>query len=543
MKRILVLTVFAAFLAVPAAAGATVTCHYESSAEILDVTMSGDGDTAEFQVVSGEIVVHSHGPVVACSNGPSTLANTDFIDVFEEGEDDSISIFQPTAFSATNFLLAIAKTRDEISLGETEGNDHVILGEGGVDFDADGSADITYLGGKPELVEVAGLGGSDTVSGRGGSGTGAAVSSYNLHLTGGAGGNDTLEGGEGTDFLEVGEGEDVARGFGGTDFILVHGKGKHTLDGGEGVDALSYEFAQGVKVDLGNAGPQSTGQGEETFSGIENISGSEADDTLIGDSGSNNLNGGFGDDTIEGGGGTDTLSGSIGADTASYANASAGVEVDLAAGTATGGAGKDSLSQFENLVGSAHADTLSATDGPNAIDPGAGKDLVKALGGDDVIGARDGAADDVSCGSGLDKAVADRLSLDTIHPDCETVDALPEAGGGGGGGKLDFRLSAARKQKVLRQQGVKVRVRCPVELCSVVAKVKGTSPKLGSKAAHKTVLAGPARTLKLPLGKKALTALRLALAAGRTPKLKVTATATAGSAAPVRRSVTVKVRR
>ena len=106
---------------------------------------------------------------------------------------------------------------------------------------------------------------------------------------------------------------------------------------------------------------------------IENLVGSANADTLTGDDGDNIIEGGDGADTMDGGDGNDTLS---------YAGSSAGVNVNLLTGAASGGdADGDTISNFENLIGSAHDDILTGHDGDSVIDGGAGDDrLVKASG-------------------------------------------------------------------------------------------------------------------------------------------------------------------
>jgi len=104
-----------------------------------------------------------------------------------------------------------------------------------------------------------------------------------------------------------------------------------------------------------------------------------------------------GDDVLRGGAGADTLEGGAGTDTASYYTSAAGVTVNLAANTASGGdAAGDTLSGIENLSGSNLAvDTLTGNAGANvlqgwgandALIGGAGKDtLTGGAGADGII--------------------------------------------------------------------------------------------------------------------------------------------------------------
>ncbi len=101
----------------------------------------------------------------------------------------------------------------------------------------------------------------------------------------------------------------------------------------------------------------------------DNLSGNGGDDMLFGGAGNDLLSGGLGDDVLTAGVGNDTLNGgagndfmdggAAGSDTASYADATAGVIVNLAIAAAqnTIGAGVDTLINIENLTGSSFNDT------------------------------------------------------------------------------------------------------------------------------------------------------------------------------------------
>lgn len=111
----------------------------------------------------------------------------------------------------------------------------------------------------------------------------------------------------------------------------------------------------------------------------------------MGNSGANVLDGGAGDDRIDGGAGADTLIGGAGTNTVGYSGSTAGVAVDLEAGTASGGdAGGDLLSGFQNMAGSDFADTLAGDSGANALGGGIGDDFLEGRGGADVLDGGDG---------------------------------------------------------------------------------------------------------------------------------------------------------
>jgi Ca2+-binding RTX toxin-like protein len=140
------------------------------------------------------------------------------------------------------------------------------------------------------------------------------------------------------------------------------------------------------------------GQGADTISGTANadwingddgadsISGLVGDDSLLGGAEDDTILGGGGNDTIEGGAGADSLNGNANNDTLSYANSSAAVTVDIQANTASGGdAAGDTILGFENLIGSAYADSLTGSGPANIITGGAGADSISGGGGADTL--------------------------------------------------------------------------------------------------------------------------------------------------------------
>ena len=108
---------------------------------------------------------------------------------------------------------------------------------------------------------------------------------------------------------------------------------------------------------------------------------------MTGTSGDNTLDGGLGNDTLWGGAGNDILKGNTGtSDWVSYAGATAGVTVDLVKATkqVTVGAGDDTLTGFENVLGSGHDDNLKGSTVANIIDGGAGNDIMAGGTGNDT---------------------------------------------------------------------------------------------------------------------------------------------------------------
>ncbi|UVM37397.1 retention module-containing protein [Pseudomonas sp. B21-017] len=158
-------------------------------------------------------------------------------------------------------------------------------------------------------------------------------------------GNNIINAGDGNDVLTAGSGNNEMHGGAGND-LLFSGPGNDWLDGGTGNDTASYAHATaGVTVDLSLLTAQNTvGAGTDTLTGIENLTGSNFNDSLTGDNNGNIINGGLGNDVLNGGGGDDfligglgdnTLTGGSGADTFQWLKGNSGHDVitDFTPGT------------------------------------------------------------------------------------------------------------------------------------------------------------------------------------------------------------------
>jgi Ca2+-binding RTX toxin-like protein len=312
----------------------------------------------------------------------------------------------------------------EDTLAGGDGADTLDGGEGS-DLLRGGAGNDTYVlhDAGDRIVELAGAG-IDVVEGHGlarytlGAGidvyvtrpTGSGVH-VDAHITGnglrndlfGGGGDDTLDGGAESDSLEGGDGDD----------LFLGGAGADAMRGGLGADTVNYLRSGAAVTVLLGAGSGSGGDAEgDTYLGVENAIGSGFGDVLSGYLLANRLHGGGGDDTLDGAGGNDTLSGGAGADdlaggdgrdTLSYAGSTGGaVSIDIALQQVGGGdAGGDSISGFEDAIGSAGDDTISGSAGANALAGGAGDDLIAAGAGRDVVAGGAG-ADTLDGGAGED---------------------------------------------------------------------------------------------------------------------------------------------
>ena len=114
------------------------------------------------------------------------------------------------------------------------------------------------------------------------------------------------------------------------------------------------------------------------FSGDDTITGATLNDHLVGYGGNDTIQGNGGDDIIDGGAGNNSLNGGGDIDTVSFASATSAVVVSLAlvGQQNTGGGGLDTLSNFENVSGSAFDDLFIGTTGDNVFSGGAGLDTV-----------------------------------------------------------------------------------------------------------------------------------------------------------------------
>jgi V8-like Glu-specific endopeptidase len=166
--------------------------------------------------------------------------------------------------------------------------------------------------------------------------------------------------------------DNVINGKDGDD-LIDGGPGNDTMDGGPGVDIVTYASAtSGVSVSLALQGQaQNTGgAGTDTLSNFQNLTGSAFNDILEGDNNDNILDGAAGTNTV------------------SYVHAGSGVTVSLAKqgqAQATGGAGTDTVSNFQNLTGSAFSDHLTGDGHDNVLTGGLGADVFQVSGGDDIV--------------------------------------------------------------------------------------------------------------------------------------------------------------
>jgi Ca2+-binding RTX toxin-like protein len=332
----------------------------------------------------------------------------------------------PGSLSASNIYFSTSTT-DSTLTGDTQAND--LFGGLGNDKLSGGLGNDRLFGEQ----------GDDQLFGNDKANPAGSISDGRDLLYGGAG-NDQLSGGGDNDTLKGGSGND----------ILTGGTGNDTLDGGSGLDTASYlASTSAITVRLWDNTASGGDASGDTLISIENITGSTLgndvlignalDNVLDGSGGADSMNGREGNDTyfvdnagdsisdrsgydtvnstlsytlgatlenltlsgtgalkgtgnalsntLSGNAGNNILNGLDGIDTVSYANALAGVTVNLATSSAqnTIGAGLDTLLNFENLTGSAFNDTLQGNSSANLLKGGAGADKLTGGTGTDTF--------------------------------------------------------------------------------------------------------------------------------------------------------------
>jgi Ca2+-binding RTX toxin-like protein len=372
-------------------------------------------------------------------------AGFDWVDY--QGSSGSVTVNLLTGLSSgadgIDTLLSIERIRggdfDDTLIGNASnnylrgglGNDSLDGGAGDIDWadylGASGSVTVNLLSGLSS-----GADGIDTIVNieriRGGDFDDTLIGNASKNYLRGGLGNDSLDGGAGNDdmvdysnatgsvFVNLATG--VSYGADGVDTIvnieriqgsnfddtlignaggndLRGGLGNDTLDGGEGRDGADYTTAiASVIVNL-STGTSSGADGVDTLVNIENIGGSEFNDTLTGNAENNWLHGNLGDDSLDGGAGSDYLWGQAGNDTlnggdggsdwAAYDGATGAVAVNLATGKSTGADGNDTLLNIEHIRGGAFNDTLTGDAGNNYLVGGLGNDSLDGGAGTDWV--------------------------------------------------------------------------------------------------------------------------------------------------------------
>ena len=320
-------------------------------------------------------VVDNKGDVVDETNGDGTDAVLSSISFSLVDRLHAIGDIENLTLTGSAAINAIGNDLDNVLIGNSAAN--ILIGGGGADvLNGGGGADKMFGGTGDDIYVVDNKG--DVVDETNGDGTDTVLSSISFSLA------DPVHAiGEIENLTLTGSGainatgnalDNILIGNSGAN-VLIGGAGADWLNGGAGVDTASYATsAAGVAVSLATGiGSGGDAQGDHLFN-IENLTGSNFDDTLEGNAGNNKLIGGAGIDTV------------------SYAHAASGanglgVTVNLALTSAqnTVTAGTDTIIGFENLTGSQFNDTLRGNSGNNVITGLAGNDKLTGAGGNDTF--------------------------------------------------------------------------------------------------------------------------------------------------------------
>ena len=233
-------------------------------------------------------------------------------------------------------------------------------------------------------------------------------SNYSDTLTGdanvneiyGAAGNDTIDGAAGNDSIYGEAGDDTLSGGFGNDFI----------DGGIGRDIIDFSSeTSSVQVVLktDSDGTAISNNGVDTIRNVEDVIGSNFDDTLTGSEGINSLVGADGNDTIDGGDGADIIEGGRSSDTADSGNDNDLLKGGAGNDTVHGNYGQDSIygeAGNDTLYGDAQDDFLSGGSGNDTLLGGSQADTLYGDSGNDIL---DGGSenDELHSGAGNDSLV------------------------------------------------------------------------------------------------------------------------------------------
>ncbi len=170
--------------------------------------------------------------------------------------------------------------------------------------------------------------------------------------------------------------------------VVTGGPDNSTINGDGGADTLLGQSGRDLIDGQGGNDRIEAGAGNDTAYGgfgADTIWGEGGSDQLFGGAGDDSIDGGTQDDTIQGGDGNDTMSGGDGVDTVDYSYSIntgglfSGWFIDIDAGVARFSSlgvvsSTDSLSLFENVIGSGYSDTILGNAAANRLEGREGDD-------------------------------------------------------------------------------------------------------------------------------------------------------------------------
>jgi serralysin len=239
----------------------------------------------------------------------------------------------------------------------------------------------------------------------------------------GGDGNDRLYGGVDDDRLDGGTGNDV----------LMGGAGADALIGRAGTDTILYTSAKsGVTVNLAKPNLNTGDASGDTFSAIENLTGSRFNDKLTGNAGANVIDGLDGADRMEGGAGNDRYIVDNAGDVVIEANGGGADHVTSSVSFSLAGQFVEQLtlsgSGNINGTGNSLANVITGNSGNNTINGSSGNDTLSGAAGNDVLNG--GAGNDTMTGGNggdffvFNTALNAATNVDTITDFSVTADTI-----------------------------------------------------------------------------------------------------------------------
>jgi Ca2+-binding RTX toxin-like protein len=340
------------------------------SATDIDTLKAGHGvEILQSTIYADEITGDDTNNTILSMGGKDTIYGGDGNDKIDGGENND------TLFGENGNDTLIGGANNDILIGGY--GDDVLNGD--AEFDAADYRYLTdgqYIVGSLEEGKVKALDSNETFTSY--SDTSALVDTDTLisieTIVGGSG-NDTLTGLEDASDTIAGNGTETLKGAGGDDWFKMTTGDSDKVIGGEGSDTIDFSnnafIASRVVVDL-DGGVATGGAGSNLVTEIENVVGTDYNDTIRGSGDANKLEGGSGSDYIAGRDGDDTLIGDAGNDV---------LHSGTGKNTLLGGAGNDAL-YLSN----------GSTDG-NRVEGGEGDDniyLRHGAGGSNILIGGDG---------------------------------------------------------------------------------------------------------------------------------------------------------
>ncbi|WP_237772510.1 calcium-binding protein [Herbaspirillum robiniae] len=291
--------------------------------------------------------------VVATSNGQLTLTDSRHVAVKDASAYGDLNYLDPATGDAV-LVLPAQGAPHEVHAGNNAGT--TIYGSNANDLLYGGTGNDTLIGGTGNTFFEGGAGADIITGGVNSTGTNVNTASY---ANSGAGVTVNLVTGLGTGGDAQGDVLTNIQNLKGSAYsdTFVANAAVNRLDGGSGgSDTVSYESStSAVTVNLvTGTGSGGYAQGD-TYTHIQNATGSAYDDVFIASTDANRFDGGGGSNTV------------------SYVNSSAGVNINLVSGTGSGGAAAgDTYVRIQNVIGTAYDDTFVGSLDANSFDGGSG---------------------------------------------------------------------------------------------------------------------------------------------------------------------------